>query len=356
MIFHVKSRNPVGNLNTSMQKQAEPVSTRKITGPPPYSEGEIIEMIKRAVGKSPPSGKLRIITDTTEFFQVDYDDVVSVGEGLFLIRGSEREGRFGLDDEPKHWVKKALDLRTGGRKILKLAFFERYQGKIGSIKFEFFRNPKKEARILDLVRGHPNFMQGYWVEDTKNNIVRILEQVKGPSIHTMVGQITEDHETYFHQIFPGILDRLTEAYEAIRFLHINQEMHGDIRRDHLFVDSDSGHYVWIDFDYTYRSSETRVGFDLFGLGNILCFIVGKGDIGTGYLQKHHPDLFSRIREEDLGIVFLNRVANLKKIFPYIPEKLNRILMHFSHGAEVFYENVDELMEDLRSCRAVLPGI
>jgi hypothetical protein len=346
----------VEDLNTSMQSKAEPVSIKKNRISLPYSEEEIIEMIERAVGKAPLREKLRIITDTTEFFQVDYDDVVSVGEELFLIRGSEREGRFGLDDEPKHWVKKALDLRTGSRKILKLAFFERYQGKIGVIKFEFFRNPKKEARILDLVRGHPNFMQGYWVEDARGNILRILEYVKGPSIHTMVGQITVDHETYFHQIFPGILDRLIEAYEAIRFLHINQEIHGDIRRDHLFVDSESGHYVWIDFDYTYRSSETRVGFDLFGLGNILCFVVGKGDIGTGYLQKHHPDIYSRIREEDLGIVFLNRVANLKKVFPYIPEKLNRVLMHFSHGTEVFYESVDELLEDLRSCRAVLPGI
>jgi hypothetical protein len=28
-------------------------------------------------------------------------------------------------------------------------------------------------------------------------------------------------------------------------------------------------------------------------------------------------------------VFHNRVANLKKIYPYIPENLNRVLIHFS---------------------------
>lgn len=311
-------------------------------------------MIERMVGKAPPPEKLRLITDTTEFFRVDYNDVVSVGEELFLIRGSEREGRFGLDDEPKHWVKKALDLNTGRPKILKLAFFERYQGRIGSIQFEFFRNPKKEARILQLVHGHPSFMQGYAVEDEKKNMLRILEYVKGPSLHTLIGQIEESHEAYFHHTFPRILDRLIEAYDAIRFLHDNQEIHGDIRRDHLFADPETERYVWIDFDYTYRSSETRVGFDLFGLGNILTFIVGKGDISTAYLQKNHPEIFGRIRAEDLGIVFLNRVANLKKVYPYIPDKLNRILMHFSHEAEVFYESVDELLEDMRSCRAVLP--
>jgi tRNA A-37 threonylcarbamoyl transferase component Bud32 len=343
------------SLNLTMQSQVEAFEKVGIAAPGPYSEKQIIEMIERVVGKAPSPGKLRLITDTTEFFQVDYNDVVSVGEELFLIRGSEREGRFGLDDEPKHWVKKAWDLRTSRRKVIKLAFFERYQGKIGSIRFEFFRNPKKEARILELVRGHPNFMQGYAVEDEKKNILRILEYVKGTSLHALLGQIKENHEAYFHHTFPGILYHLIEAYEAIRFLHDNQEIHGDIRRDHLFVDSETGRYVWIDFDYTYRSSETRVGFDLFGLGNIITFLVGKGDISTAYLQQNHPEIFCRIKEEDLGIVFLNRVANLKKVYPYIPDKLNRILMHFSHGAEVFYESVDELLEDLRSCQGVLPG-
>jgi hypothetical protein len=38
--------------------------------------------------------------------------------------------------------------------------------------------------------------------------------------------------------------------------------------------------------------------------------------------------------------------NLKKIFPYIPESLNRILCHFTRGAEVFYEHIDEIVEDL----------
>jgi hypothetical protein len=47
-------------------------------------------------------------------------------------------------------------------------------------------------------------------------------------------------------------------------------------------------------------------------------------------------------------VFNNRVANLKKIYPYIPDALNRILMHFSKGANWFYENTVQLLQDLEA--------
>jgi hypothetical protein len=54
--------------------------------------------------------------------------------------------------------------------------------------------------------------------------------------------------------------------------------------------------------------------------------------------------------EDLNIVFGNRVVNLKKIYPFIPESLNRVLMHFSKGANWFYENAAQLIEDLEEFR------
>jgi hypothetical protein len=43
------------------------------------------------------------------------------------------------------------------------------------------------------------------------------------------------------------------------------------------------------------------------------------------------------------------VVNLRKIFPYIPEDLNRVLMHYSAASEVFYESVPELLADLEPC-------
>ena len=74
----------------------------------------------------------------------------------------------------------------------------------------------------------------------------------------------------------------------------------------------TGQYRWIDFDFNYRHRESRFGFDLFGLGNVLLFIVGRGDITTYRLYHEQHDLFDRLTEDDVNIVFRNRVNNLRK--------------------------------------------
>ena len=43
------------------------------------------------------------------------------------------------------------------------------------------------------------------------------------------------------------------------------------------------------------------------------------------------------------------MANLRKVYPYVPRSLNNILMHFSSASEVFYFTVSELLEDLMPC-------
>jgi hypothetical protein len=124
-----------------------------------------------------------------------------------------------------------------------------------------------------------------------------------------------DHEAYYHERFPGILDHFFECVQAIRFLHENGERHGDIRRDHILIDQETGDYRWIDFDFNYRHRENIYGFDLFGLGNILVFLAGMGDVLLPDLKrKGHPCL-SALSDADLNIVFNNRVVNLKKIYP-----------------------------------------
>ncbi|MBS1243313.1 MAG: hypothetical protein H6R44_1068 [Nitrospirae bacterium] len=67
---------------------------------------------------------------------------------------------------------------------------------------------------------------------------------------------------------------------------------------------------------------------------------------TNRLLRDAPDMLDRLTDDDVNIVFHNRVANLKKIYPYIPERLNRVLMHFSAGAQVYYETTEELLTDL----------
>jgi len=290
--------------------------------------------------------RFRIHTDTSDFFQVEYDDVVMLNNRPYLIRHNAKELRFGLEDEVKFWVKRAIDLEDGSLKIMKLVFYERFMSHIGDIEFECFRSPKKEARILDLVSGHRNFMQGYSIPDEKGNLIRVLDFIKGKTLAAHVRKMEMDHEAYYHDRFPVILDQFFKCVQAIRFLHDHGERHGDIRRDHILIDQETGDYRWIDFDFNYRHRENIYGYDLFGLGNILVFLTGMGDVLLPDLKKDGNPLLGTLSDADLNIVFHNRVVNLKKIYPYIPESLNRILLHFSKGANRFYEHTSQLLDDL----------
>ena len=87
-------------------------------------------------------------------------------------------------------------------------------------------------------------------------------------------------------------------------------------------------------------------YDLFGLGNILIFLTGMGDIMMTDLKKQNHPALSSLTDDDVNIVFHNRLANLKKVYPYIPENLNRTLMHVSRGANCCYDNTSQLLEDL----------
>jgi hypothetical protein len=290
--------------------------------------------------------KFRVITDTTEFIRVDYDDIVILDNNPFLIRHNQKEGRFGMDDQPKFWVKSAVDLSDGSKKIIKLVFHERFQAQIGDLLFDCARSPLKEARILELVREHANFMHGYSVQDTASNVVRVIDFIAG---HTMADYGSSEgikHEEYFTTTFPAVLREYIEAVQAILFLHGHNEIHGDIRRDHLVRDTASNRLRWIDFDFAHGPNENRFVHDLFGLGNILMYITAGRDITKQVLKEEMPHIRSAVTEDDYNVIFHNRVANLKKVFPYIPEVLNRIFLHFSMATTFYYENTEELLDDL----------
>jgi len=240
----------------------------------------------------------------------------------------------------------AIDLEDGSLKIMKLVFYERFTSRIGDIEFERFRSPKKEARILDLVSDHKNFMHGYSIQDEKGNLIRILDFIKGKTLAAHVENMAMDHEAYYHERFPEILDLFFECVQSIRFLHENGERHGDLRRDHILIDRETGDYRWIDFDFNYRHRENIYGFDLFGLGNILVFLAGMGDVLLPDLKREAHPCLNTLSDADLNLVFNHRVVNLKKVYPYISEPLNRTLMHFSKGANWFYENTVQLLDDL----------
>ena len=288
----------------------------------------------------------RCHTDATDFYRVEYGDVLVLDSHAYLILNNTKEGRFGLEDQEKFWVKRAIDLADGRRKIIKLVFHERFRACIGDIAFDCFRSPRKEARILKKVADHPHFMHGAAVEDSQGNIIRVLDFIYGPSLHDAIASINQAHERYFYDSFPRIFKCFVACVEAIAFLHHEGEKHGDIRRDHIIIDRESGLYRWIDFDFNYRHRENIFGYDLFGLGNVLMFLAGKGDVLLPDLIRMSHPFSGTLRPQDFNIVFHHRLANLKKIYPYIPESLNRIMLHFSMGANWFYEHVDQFLEDL----------
>ena len=318
--------------------------------PVSLSRDAICSLIADRVGPDKVPEKFKVITDTSDFFRVEYNDVVILGDTPFWVKRYEKEGRFGMDDEPKYWVRRAINLTDGSTRILKLVFHEEFETRVGDIVVKCFRSPKKEARILDLVAKHKNFMHGSWVLDTAGNIVRILEFIRGPRYDQIIPEMGEDHQDYFYNHFPAVLDIFVEMVMAIKFLHDHGEKHGDIRRDHILWDRELHVNRWIDFDYNYMHGESMFSFDMQGLGNILIFLTGRGDVLVKDLYHDQREIFDTLWGEDLNISYKNRVANLKKIFPYIPESLNRVLLHFSHGAQIFYETTEQMLDDLARAR------
>ncbi len=45
--------------------------------------------------------------------------------------------------------------------------------------------------------------------------------------------------------------------------------------------------------------------------------------------------------------------NLRKVYPYIPAKLNDALMAFSMGAQVWYDRIGQVASDVAECAALL---
>lgn len=291
----------------------------------------------------------RLCADTSDFVNIDYGDIIHVDNRYLLVVGYTREGRFGVDEQPKQWVPKVYDLVSGERNIVKLVFHERYMIRLGDLEVTCYRSPEKEAQVIELTRGNPSFMQGYAALDAVGNLVRILDIVNGRRLDKAVYSMGDSHLDYFENHLPDVLRRFLVSVESIVMLHSHGLKHGDIRRDHIFVDRSDGHFCWIDFDYDFYLPERPYAMDLFGLGNVLLFLLGQNTFRpTAVLENpvFGEKVFNSLDTGDLALVAQDRVFNLKKIYPYIPEPLNDILLYFSTGTDVMYDTVDEFCEDL----------
>ena len=311
---------------------------------------EVKELMKRWLPESSMRRFGEVYTDTSEFMKISYGDVILVGGLHYLVLRDEAERKFGIED-PKFWVKRCRLLEGNEPRILKLVFHESFTQQLGEFRIKSYRSEAKEARILDLVRGDERFMQGVTHKDDKGNLVRVLEVIRGKRLDLVINALPMDHRTYFHDHLPEILEKYLDCCDALRFLHRHGEQHGDVRCDHIWVESSTARYRWIDFDYGYDFRQNPWGLDMFGLGNILMQVVGKGLVTVQGLPEmgFSGETLSTLEPGDFSLIFKNRLVNMRKLYPYIPEALNQVLMHFSASADVFYESVDELMTDLAPC-------
>jgi serine/threonine protein kinase len=311
-----------------------------------YKHPEDLKRQISEVAKREPSEKLRIFDDTSQFMSINPGDVLRLTDNDYLVIGQAREGRFGIDEQPKFWVKTSIDLTTGERKIVKLVFLESFNIRIGQTTFLCSRSPEKESAVLQKMRGHPNFMQGQPVRDTANNLVRVIDYISGSSLYEYLRRLKMSHHDYYNQMLSKMMKPLIECIEAIMHLHTLGLQHGDIRADHVIIKSNPESYVWIDFDYDVSYPD----YDLFCLGNILLQVVGKGRHAFDNIRLRpmdYPDFKCTLTSNDMSLMFPHRVANLHKLFPYISKTLNDILLRFSAGSTNPYKSIESLVKDLR---------
>ena len=293
------------------------------------------------------SGTPKIITDTSDPMRIMRGQVMRLGGRDFVIEGNRYETRFGIADQPKYWVFGAIALDTGEQKIIKTVFHEDFNVHIGIFKIHCYRSPEKEAEVLELVKGDRRFMQGYTEHDDRGNNVRIIDFIPGKTIFQDIYAIDKTHDRYFREDLPGILYKLVESMRAIQFLHDRRLCHGDIRNDHIIIEKGTGDYRWIDFDLKQHVSD----FDVWSFGNILNYAVGKGINSFKLIMKSRDfsdEIKSDLEADDASAFYEYRVMNLQKLYPYIPDSLNDILMHFAIRPRGTYTTIQQLIDDF--CR------
>lgn len=287
----------------------------------------------------------RVFRDTSNFMIIDRGDVLDLEGHPYLVCGHEREGRFGIDDQPKYWVKRAVSLLNGRTYVVKLVFLESFSTGVGGEQYACERSATKEAQVLEAVRGHPNFMHGRAVTDEGGNLVRIIDFIQGDTLLAYLGGLATPHEEYVEQLLPRVLAEAHDCFAGIAFLHGLGLCHGDIRNDHILLDEQTGWARWIDFDFTRPSLE----FDVWSLGNVLNCAVAKGFLTFHGLRRTQPELLARVSEDDASAFFRHRIMNLDKVYPYLPQCLARMLRRFAVGSCARYERADQLVEELGSC-------
>ncbi len=309
------------------------------------SEAQLRDRIAKLCGRK-CHGRLDVFEDTNCYTAIYGGSVLRLQDSEYFVRGEMTEGRFGIDDQPKFWVKHAIDLATGAPKIIKMIFHEQFFTSVAGIRIRCQRSAHKESAVLTLTQGHERFMQGVTTVDRLGTPVRVIDFIRGKSLYSHINSRQMTHQHYYGEMLPSVMAEVVHCIDAFKGLHDQGMHHGDVRNDHILIDSDSGRYRWIDFDYQVNFSD----YDVWCMGNVVNFVVGMGTNtfhGLRAQPESYPGRRGDINDADAMALCPHRIANLKSLFPYLSEDQNEILMRFSVGADDPYESLDDLASDLR---------
>jgi len=152
----------------------------------------IISRVKEISGLSPRS-PIQVVTDTTQFTRIYQHQVIRADGRDFFVRGDVYEPRFGMQDQPKYWVKRAYDLADGRMVIIKLEFLEEFIKTLGNATVPCYRDPHKESAVLAAVRGDTRFAQGETLLDEKGNDIRVIEYIPGATLYGRIYDTLRRH-------------------------------------------------------------------------------------------------------------------------------------------------------------------
>lgn len=307
----------------------------------------LIDRIEEVTGWIIKPHRFRIVTDLSDWMNITRGNVIRLGGRDFVVRGNMREPRFGIDEQPKYWVFSAVELDTGNEKIIKTVFMEEFTAHIGIFKIRCYRSPDKESEVMNLFKGDSRFMQGYTVYDDAGNNVRIIDYIKGKKFFHYIPGIEKNHEEYFYEDLPQVLWNLYGSIEAILDIHEKGLCHGDIRNDHIIIESGTGLYRWIDFDLKQDVSD----FDLWSIGNILSYAVAKGILTFDSVMKSKKfsnEIKSGLDAEDGAAFYEYRIMNHAKVYPYIPNGLSGILKNFTLKPNEYYSSISQFAMILKN--------
>ncbi len=306
--------------------------------------------VKELTGRE-PALPIEVFEDTSAHMYIRGGSVIRVGGRDYYVMRSMIEARFGIEETPKYWVKHAVDLEDGSHKIVKLVFDEDFTARIGGVRIHLRRSPAKEAAFLEAVRGDGRFMQGFTVADRAGGIVRIIDLIQGKSLFDLVMALGTTHREYYFDVLPDVVVRLLPVMEAMAEAHARGLRHGDIRNDHVWVEESAGRFRWIDFDLEVDYAD----FDEWSMGNILVFVVGKGIHSISDARadaRRYPAMTEPPGDGDAMAFYRYRVANLRKLFPWVSRDLNDLLVAFSVGHT---GPCPTLAEQIAALRAFLAG-